>query len=226
MNVGGTFRRGESRHPEWDLMYRKGLTGARIAEFCGAVGETVARHIRVQRAKYPDLEAELRANLPAEKPRPLLRSWQSNVDALASIRALEGAYPTSGDPDPERRRLATWLSVQRRSHGGGQLAANKRDALRVLPGWENDQRRERERQRWHARAADLQAFKAERGRWPRFRGHVDEAERVLGVWLHAQRQSYGRGQLDERETRLLDSKVPGWNAWRVKHVAALASDKK
>ncbi|MET1154461.1 Helicase associated domain protein [Arthrobacter sp.] len=223
MNVGGTFHRGESRHPEWDLMYRKGLTSSRIADLCGAVGETVARHIRIQRARHPCMEAEHRGHLPSKKLRPLLRSWQSKIDALGSIRASEGAYPTSRDPDAERRRLATWLSVQRRLNRDGRLTAVQKDALQKLPGWENDQRKELERQRWRARVVDLRAFKAERGKWPRFRRPVDETERVLGVWLHAQRQKFGAGLLTKDEIRLLNSNAPGWNSWRMNRSAGTSA---
>lgn len=63
---------------------------------------------------------------------------------------------------------------------------------------------------------ELQNFKTEHGKWPRFRKADSEAERVLGVWLHAQRQKAQNGQLAENNQRALDTAVPGWNT-RVKN---------
>lgn len=223
MDSGGVFRRGESQHSEWDLMYRKGLTVKRIAALCGAVPQTVSRHIRVQRAKYPDMIAEHMANRPGDRPRPPGPSWHANIDAVAAFRRAHGRYPTSSDPDPTNRGLAQWLSLQRRADRAGTLPDDRRTLLAALPGWESNQRAELEAERWSARLEELRAFHAQRGRWPRYRGVADEAERVLGVWLHVQRQNFGAGKLDREDVRSLDAKVPGWNAWRLKHLAKIAA---
>jgi hypothetical protein len=210
--------RGESRHPEWDLMYRKGLTVGRIAVLCGAVGETVARHIRVQRAKFPEIQAEHVSNRPADKRRPARAGWLANVDALSAFRQVHGRYPTTGDADMANRRLAQWLSLQRRAERAGTLPEDRRRALSVLPGWANNQRAAAEAERWLTRLGELQAFRVAEDRWPRFRTPADEAERVLGVWLHGQRQSFGKGRLTRDQERLLNSVVPDWNAWRTKRL--------
>lgn len=140
MSGGETFRRGESRHPEWDLMYCKGLTVGQIAVLCGAVRETVGRHLRVQRSRFSDMQLQHEANRPPAKPRAISRSWQATIDSLSAIWKAEGHYPTSSDPDFQRRRLAHWLSVQRRASSNGTLMQARKAALEVLPRWEENQR--------------------------------------------------------------------------------------
>lgn len=223
MGDGGVFSAGESRHPEWDLMYRRGLTAARIAHVCGALPQTVGLHLRVERQKYPEMVAEHLANRPARKPRPPAKSWLEKADAMSAFRRAHGRYPTSGDADPASRRLAQWLSHQRKLARAGRMPEDRRRILAALPGWDRNQRAELDAERWAARLEQLVVFREAEGRWPRFRGPQDEAERVLGVWLHAQRQAFGAGQLTSIEVQLMDAKVPGWNAWRVKHEAALTA---
>ncbi|WP_370871366.1 helicase associated domain-containing protein [Pseudarthrobacter oxydans] len=92
--------------------------------------------------------------------------------------------------------------------------------LSTLPGWMQDQRSRTDRERWHARLEELRRFRELEGRWPRFRAPVAEEERVLGVWLHLQRQKFGRGSLLAHELQLLDLCAPGWNAWRVKRMTS------
>jgi hypothetical protein len=132
-------------------MYRKGLTVGRIASLCGAVRETVGRHLRVQRAKFPDMQAEHEAYRPPPKPKPLHPSWLANIEELAALVEAGGRYPTSSDPDPERRRLGYWLSVQRRAHRDGRLSPAKLAALTALPGWNENQRLELARRGWQER---------------------------------------------------------------------------
>lgn len=216
MTVGGMFGRGESRHPEWDLMYCKGLTVSRIAGLCGAGRQTVGRHLRVQRAKFPDMQAEHEAYRPQAKPKPLRPSWLANIKELSALLEAEGRYPTSSDPDPGRRGLGLWLSAQRRAQRDGRLSQAKLDALTALPRWNEDQRLELARKRWQERLAELEEFKTLHSRWPRFRRAGSEAERIVGVWLHGQRQKALNGQLVTADLRALDKTVPGWNTWRRK----------
>jgi hypothetical protein len=89
----------------------KGLTVKRIADVCGAVPQTVSRHIRVQRARFPDMVAEHVTNRPPDRPRPPGMGWQANIDALSAFRQAHGRYPTTGDRDPGKRKLAQWLSL-------------------------------------------------------------------------------------------------------------------
>lgn len=93
-------------------MYRKGLTVKRIADLCHAVPQTVSLHIRVQRAKHPEMVAEHLAKRPADKPRQPTSGWLANIDALACFHTAHGGYTTTGDPDPANRKLAE-LAVRR-----------------------------------------------------------------------------------------------------------------
>lgn len=77
-----------------------------------------------------------------------------------------------------------------------------------------DQRKELERKRWQERLVELHDFKVRYGTWPRFRNAVSEAERILGVWLHGQRQKASRDGLSARELQALDAAATGWNTWR------------
>lgn len=196
-------------------MYRKGLTVGRIAAVCGALPQTVGSHIRIQRAASPDMTAEHLSNRPADTPKPPSATWRSNLAALAELRKSSGRYPTSHDRDPVNRRLANWLSIQRRLARAGRLDDERRKLLAVLPGWDADQRSAEQVERWRTRLGELRAFKASQGRWPKYLKQVPEGERVLGVWLHAQRQAFGAGRLDDEQLLQLDSALPGWNAWRL-----------
>lgn len=220
MESGETVALVASRHDEWDLMYRKGLTASRIAEACGVVTETVARHIRVRRAMYPDMETEHLSNRPVDRPRPVGPGWQKNIAALAACLEANGRYPTSSDPDPRMRRLAQWLSSVRRQERAGRLTTERREMLSVLPNWSKIQRTEEDAERWHERLGEVEAFMKEEGRWPRYRKYSGEAERVLGVWLHAQRQKASTGVLSAVERRILDVVIPGWNTWAGKDAGA------
>lgn len=202
-------------------MYRKGLTVKRIAALCGSVPQTVSRHIRVQRAQYPDMLTEHLSNRPAAT-RPPPKSWLEKADALAAFREANGRFPTSGDSGPAAKRLAQWLSLQRRAHVAGVLPVDRRQVLDAMPGWDRNQRAVQEAERWASRLEELRAFRVEAGRWPRFRNSVDEDERVLGVWLHGQRQAFGAGRLTVEQVGQLDAAAPDWRAWRVKHAAKLA----
>lgn len=194
-------------------MYRKGLTVGRIAVLCGAVRQTVSRHIRVQLAMHPGMETDHLANRPADKPRPAGLSWRAKIDALAAYLEVTGRYPTASNPSPVARGLAHWLSIQRRADRAGRMSEERRRLMSALPGWANNQRSKEAATRWQVRLGELQGFRGREGRWPRFRNAVDEDERVLGVWLHAQRQKASGGQLGAVEKHRLDATLPGWNTW-------------
>lgn len=127
------------------------------------------------------------------------------------------------DTDSHERSLAQWLSLQRRAYKSGTLREDRQRILAALPGWDRNPRAEMEAERWVARLEELREFCAAEGRWPRYRESADETERVLGGWLHRQRQAFGACLLAPTELRLLDSGVPGWNEWRLKHLAKLAT---
>lgn len=147
-------------------MYRKGITVGRIAAVCGAVQQTVSRHIRAQRLMHPDMETEHLANRPSGRHRPAGSKWQAKVDAVAAYLEENGRYPTASDPDRVTRRLAHWLSLQRCAHRDGRLSAERHRLMSALPGWANNQRSEEAGERWRARLEELKAFRDGEGRWP------------------------------------------------------------
>lgn len=213
MSDGGTFVWEASRHPEWDLMYRKGLSVSQISKLCGAGSETVGRYLRGELKKFPDMQAEHEACRPQTKVTQLRSSWLANIKELSAVFEAESRYPTSSDPDPQRRRLGHWLSVQRCAHRDGRLTQAKLDALSELPKWKQNQRLDLAQKRWQQRLEELQAFVVERGRWPSLRKAESEAERGLGVWLHAQRQKESRAALSETKSESLEASIPGWYTW-------------
>jgi hypothetical protein len=196
------------------LMYRKGLTVGRIAELCRAVPQTVSRHIRGQCVQQPDMQVEHLANRPSPNTRPPLSSWVANVDALHEILEVEGRFPTTSDSSPDRRRLGSWLSVQRRAYREGRLSQTKIAALQPLAGWTRNQRVVEDGRRWQERLQELYAFHQHECRWPRHRNYKTAAEHVIGVWLHGQRQKALKGALAANELQALNETVPGWNTWK------------
>ena len=62
--------------------------------------------------------------------------WFQQLDALAAWCAAAGKLPTSRTPDPEGRRLGTWVAFQRRRHRRGLLKDDLVAALDdTVPGW-------------------------------------------------------------------------------------------
>jgi hypothetical protein len=100
----------ETRFPEWELMYRKGLTAGQIAELCGVAPQKVRRHIRAQQATQSGLRVGHESNLPHVAPAPPRASWLAKVAELSALWERDGRYPS---------RLGHWLSVQRRAHRKG-----------------------------------------------------------------------------------------------------------
>lgn len=202
-------------------MYCKGLTVTRIAELCGAGSKTVARHIRVQRKKFPDMQEQHESNRPRKQRAPA-PSWLAKLDLLAGIQQVEGRFPTTRDPDPNRRQLAFWLSVQRRAQRDGTLTPEQLAALEVIPSWMSNQRSDADEIRWGQRLTEVQAFKDAHDRWPRWRNAPPD-ERPLGVWLHAQRQNASNKELTTSHGAALDAQLPGWNTWKPKTTGDIRS---
>lgn len=205
-----------SLHPEWDLMYRQGLTVRQVADLCGAVRGTVDRHIRLQKQRDPSLHADHEKNLPPVPPRSVTPVWAGNLEAVKQFRDEHGRYPTSKNPDHEARRLARWLTDQRARLKAGRLSAEKQERLAALPDWAASQRPRIDAERWEHRLDELRSFRAEQRRWPRHRNAASEHERVLGVWLHSRRQEAYRNVLPNERREALNEAVPGWNTWHAR----------
>ena len=83
-------------HPEWTLMYRKGLSRKEIAELARAEFSAVAYHVTGAKALDPGLRAEHRAAAGMVPATPgIKRLYQ----LLAMVEA-RGRYPSRDAEDP------------------------------------------------------------------------------------------------------------------------------
>ncbi|WP_235347319.1 helicase associated domain-containing protein [Arthrobacter sp. SPG23] len=208
--------RSQRRAPdaEWVLMYRKGLTRARIAELEKVPISTVAYHLAVARAQDAGLqEAHEVAAGGAPAARVTVQTMQRMNDLIAMVRT-EGRYPSSKADAAAERSLAVWLQRRRRDAAEGRLAPEVRDGLACLPGWPGIPRTVADEERWQRVLCDLAEYLAAGQDWPRHKNTDTETEHHLGVWLHAHRYKLRRGELDPAKEKALDAAVPGWSAGR------------
>ena len=208
--------RSQRRAPdaEWVLMYRKGLSRARIAGLENVPASTVAYHLSVARAQDAGLqEAHDVAAGGAPAARVTVQTMQRMNDLIAMVRT-EGRYPSSKAGVAAERSLAAWLQRRRRDAAEGRLAPEVRDGLACLPGWQGTPRAAADIERWQQRLADLAAYRAAGQDWPRHKSPDTDTEHDLGVWLHTQRYKLRRGELDPARKKALDAAVPGWSAGR------------
>ncbi len=201
----------ESRHPEWDLLYRAGWTFGRIAARHGAPASTVHRHLQQRTIIDPGFKEDYLANVTGD-PNPVPRkTWMQRVEELEEFVAVACRPPVRSGRDRDEQNLAAWLSQQRVRERAGQLSPAQRQALDAVGDWRTSSRERADEQRWLRRLGELKEFLATEGNWPRYEGFRCEDERILGVWLHRQRQRNHRNLLTAEEVRLLNGTVPGWN---------------
>jgi hypothetical protein len=209
--------RSQRRAPdaEWVLMYRKGMTRARIAGLVKASASTVAYHLTVARGQDPGLQAAHDAAAGKPPARVTGRTVTRMNDLIAMVRA-EGRYPSSKAGSAAERSLASWLQRRRRDASDGRLAPVVRDGLACLPGWQDRLRVAADEARWQQRLAELAESRVAGQDWPRHKSADTETEHDLGVWLHTQRYKLRRGELDPAKKTALDATVPGWSAGRTR----------
>ncbi|WP_395405612.1 helicase associated domain-containing protein (plasmid) [Arthrobacter sp. UC242_113] len=206
-------RYGSVPNAEWVLMYRGGLTRARIATLTRAPAQTVGYHLSAAVNADPALQA---AHDEAAAKAPLRVGQQG----LARMRELvvmvqeTGRYPSRTAKDAAERTLASWLDRRRNDAVAGTLAPAYRDGLAVLPDWQRPPRAVTDEARWQDRLTALAEYRAAGHDWPLHQTSVTGAEHDLGVWLHSQRQKARRGELEPARTAALDTAVPGWRAGR------------
>lgn len=70
--------------------------------------------------------------------------------------------------------------------------------------------------RWHRRLDQLAAYRKEGNDWPRHKDCDSEREHIQGVWIHTQRYTRRRGELDPVKIKPLDDATPGWQAGRTR----------
>ncbi|MFJ5862464.1 helicase associated domain-containing protein [Pseudarthrobacter sp. NPDC092439] len=201
-------------HPEWVLMYRKGLPSAKIAALCGVPSSTVRFHLQKAAGQEPGLREEHRRALAAAKPGPSRAAMRNLADVIA-LHQAEGRLPAPSGATARERTLSVWLARCRREAAAGTLSAELREGLSVVPGWYGPSARAiRDEARWRQRFEELIQLRAGGGDWPRHQKTLDEQERALGLWLHSQRISARHGVMGPAKVKLLDSALPGWREGR------------
>ncbi|MCO4263764.1 helicase associated domain-containing protein [Pseudarthrobacter sp. MDT3-26] len=134
-----------------------------------------------------------------------------NLKDILAFYETEGRLPTTSERTARQRALGAWLHRRRQDVVSGTLSATYREALSVIPGWEAPSTwRADNETRWHRRLDEVAEYLAAGHGWPRHKGFADEAERILGVWLHVQRISHRQGKLDAARKAKLNESLPGW----------------
>lgn len=205
-------------HPEWVLMYRRGLTRSRIANLVGAPVSKVGYHLTVARDIYPELVHEHEAAAPrgGDQSQTVTGRGIATMNALINFVTTHGRYPASKAPSQEERALGLWLQRRRRNAAAGTLAPAFRDGLQTLPDWATNTRTLSDESRWNERFAGLAAYRAAGEEWPRHKNAATEEEHTLGVWLHTQRFKLRRGELLQARVETLDTALPGWREGRAR----------
>jgi Helicase associated domain len=219
--IASVTDRSQRRAPdaEWVLMYRKGLSRARIAGLVKVPASTVAYHLSVARRKDPGLRAA-HDEAAGEPPARVTGRTVTRMNDLVAMVQAEGRYPSSKAGSAAERSLAAWLGRRRRDAAEGRLAPAVRDGLSCLPGWANRLRASADEARWQQRLAELSRYRMSGQDWPRHKSTDTDTdtdtEHDLGVWLHTQRYKLRRGELDPAKKTALDATVPGWSSGRTR----------
>lgn len=201
-------------HPEWVLMYRKGLPSAKISELCGVPYSTVRFHLQKAASQEPGLREEHRRALAAAKPGPSRAALRNLADVI-TLHETDGRLPATIGATARERTLSVWLARCRREAAAGTLSPELRKGLSVIPGWDGPSSRAvRDEARWRQRFQELTQLRTAGGDWPRHQKTDDAHERTLGVWLHGQRIDYRAGRLDPAKLKNLNDFLPGWREGR------------
>jgi hypothetical protein len=201
---------------EWVLMYRLGLSRRRIAALVRAEPAAVGYHLAIARRQDPGLEVEHQAAagaapVPTPSPKDLAR-----MDGIIAWALAQGRLPIGRSAHRDERSMARWLSARRREVAEGALEPAYSAGLARLPGWLESRREAEDEARWRNRLAQLVEFRQEGNDWPRHQKAGSEREHSLGVWVHTQRYTRRRGELDPVKIKLLDDAAPGWQAGRTR----------
>lgn len=164
--------------------------------------------------------ASTRALLDAQVPgwnETVQETWERTAQEIATFRDRHGELPSSSSRVPHVKAWGRWIGDMRR--GRGMTAERFAHLDAVLPGWRSGglpgsrpaqlETTQAVDARWSAHLDRYMAFVNEHRRPPRVRAE-GKAERLLGVWLQAQRIRAGKGTLPERRCQLLNEALPGW----------------
>ncbi|MBT2552702.1 helicase associated domain-containing protein [Arthrobacter sp. ISL-5] len=201
-------RRTATPHPEWVLMYRKGLSRKKIAELTRNDVATVSHYISVAKTADPALHAEHAAAAKGSAARAV--PGLKRMHQVVAMVEATGRYPSRNAEDRAERELAQWLRRRRRDAEAGILNPVIREGLAALPDWQRKPREAAGQQKWQDRFRELVAYRAAGHPWPRATPTVTGKEHELGVWLRGQRYKYKHGQLQPARAQALDTALPGW----------------
>lgn len=195
-------------------MYRRGLSASRIAATGDVPVPKVRRALGSAKRSDQGLETEHLSNVPEETA--LSRRWTQRCEELTDFIARNGRLPFARGHGDVESRLARWLARQRSAASLNDLPVEKRRALAALGDWERTPRAQNYAHRWEERLEGVAAFVAQEGRFPTYRRPSSERERLLGTWLHSQRQRAFNRQLDPDRLHSLQERLPGWNTWGIR----------
>lgn len=202
-------RHDDGAHPEWDLLYAKGVPPARIAALAGARVGTVKRHLERRRAADPGLAAGHTAALRSPSEHWLLR-----LAELVAFIGMHGRFPVIRGSERGEASLYGWLAEQRHALVAQKLTWRQAEALGVLGDWVTTDRERAEDARWRQRLGEVVEFFAEHGRWPRHRTATSGLEHGLGIWLQTQGIETLHGRILPWRLEALNEGLPGWRKAR------------
>jgi Helicase associated domain len=127
-------------------------------------------------------------------------AWQNSFELLHGYVTTSGRWPSIASKNPTVRKLAQWVSTQRREAKTGKLTVARRAALESV-GPHIDNRTGCEvsffggaDEAWQVNFELLLGFIAATGRWPS-KAVQDPGEKKLGWWVSTQRRGARAGQL-------------------------------
>jgi hypothetical protein len=101
--------------------------------------------------------------------------------------------------------LGRWVSNQRQKKKNGNLSAERISTLEALSGWSWG---EKQKTPWDVRLEELHAYVEREKSYPKY-------SEVLGLWVHAQRQSKKKNKLSPDQIAALEA-LPEWK-WVLRH---------
>ena len=112
----------EGRHPEWNLMYRAGLSFGRISALCHAPVSTVHRHLQQRTLADPSLLDDYRTNRVSDAVRVPGKVWLHGMEELKVFVTAARRDPGGSGRTRDEQVLGAWLGGQRRWGGAATSA--------------------------------------------------------------------------------------------------------
>lgn len=135
----------------------------------------------------------------------LIGSWNQCFSALVRYTNETGSAAPLSALEFDGIQLGAWVKSQRSLYNKGNLEPDKIAQLESLSGWTWNPSSES----WDKFFRALIDYTSEYGTALPPQSFTSEGLK-LGTWVHAQRQIYRKGQLDERKVEKLSS-LPGWS---------------